>query len=401
MLLTRSRSRISARGIRWAAVLALIMVLMSVVTAGPASAAVVRPFEKVFSTQTNGAIAITGNTLLTCDTANTNCVNALSGANQTQGNNQFTMRVLDADDDPTTSMSSGATVRIPPGSTVLYAGLFWGAAVTAGAGGTAATGAIGTTIKLRPPGAAAYQTITASTTDRLTTGNRDYSSYADITSIVQAGGAGMYWGADISAATGSDRYGGWSIVVAYSNPNLPLRDLNVFSGYASVQTNQVIGTSISGFLTPLTGPVNASFGSVTYEGDQQLAGDYLQVGSTRIADATSPSSNFFNGRVSEAGVALTDRTPANLNNMAVDAKVVNVPDLLANGQTDTSVTFGTTGDFYYPAALTTQIDLYAPTIQGEKSVVNVNGNAVARVGDVLEYTSTFSNLSIDPPSVSS
>ena len=59
------------------------------------------------------------------------------------------------------------------------------------------------------------------------------------------------------------------------------------------------------------------------------------------------------------------------------------------------MTFSTTGDFYYPAVLTTQIDLYAPTITGSKSVSNLNGNSPAKVGDTLEYTMSFTNSGDD------
>lgn len=378
------------------AVLALIATMLVIGAPPPAAeAAVIRPFSQYFTTQTNGAIAITGNQLLTCP-ASTACTTAQTSATATQGNNDFAMQFLDADSDASTRNSSGATVSIPAGSRVLYAGLFWGAATTAGSGGAAATGTLNQ-LKLRTPGAGGYQTITATRPlDRLTNQGLDYSAYADITSIVQAAGAGMYWGADIAAATGTDRYGGWSIVVAYSNPSLPLRDLNVFGGYASVQTNEVVSTTISGFLTPATGTVNAVFGTVTYEGDVQLTGDYLSVGGTRLADPLNRSANFFAGRVTAGGANLTDRVPANLNTMAVDAKTIDAPNVLPNGTTSTNVTFGTSGDFYYPAALTSQIDLYAPNIQGQKSVVNLSGNTPAQVGDVLEYTVATSNAGMDP-----
>ena len=75
-----------------------------------------------------------------------------------------------------------------------------------------------------------------------------------------------------------------------------------------------------------------------------------------------------------SGANLTNRNPASVNNLGADAKVVDAPGVVPNGATSTNVTFSTTGDFYYPAVLTTQIDLYAPTITGTKSVSNLNGN---------------------------
>ncbi|PUA79781.1 DUF11 domain-containing protein [Nocardioides currus] len=376
---------------------ALLMVVMGlalvvIVPASPADAAVIRPFTEVYSAQTNGSLQVTGNTVMTCGTA-TNCAQTQSGA-VAGSNNNFTMSFLDVDSDATTTRSSSANLTIPTGARVLYAGLFWGAARTAGTGGTAATGTVGN-IKFRAPGAAGYTTLSAGQVDNQTSATNDYSAYRDVTSIVQGAGAGTYWGADIAAATGADRYAGWSLVVAIEDPSAPLRDLSVFSGYATVTGTEVVDTSISGFLAPPSGAVGAKFGTVTYEGDQGITGDYFQVNSSRLADAQSPSANFFGSRVTVGGANLTNRNPASLNNLGIDAKVVDAPGVIPNGATSASLRFASTGDFYYPAALTTQIDLYAPTIQGTKTATNLSGNSPAKTGDVLEYAMTFSNTGDD------
>ncbi|GAA0596159.1 DUF11 domain-containing protein [Kribbella sandramycini] len=359
-----------------------------------AAAETIRTFGKVFGTQTNGAIRITGNALETCDTGVAACRSALAGSATGASNNEWAMRLLDADADAGTKSSSAAKVSLPDGAKVLYAGLFWGASRAAGTGGTASTGD-GKTIKLRLPNKTEYQTLTAGRTDYLSAQTQDYSSYLDVTTLVQEAGPGEYWGADIAAGTGADRYAGWSLVIAYEDADEPLRDLSVFNGYARVTTGDVIKTSISGFLAPPSGPVNARFGSVTYEGDAGISGDYFAVNGTRLADAQSPSANFFGSRVTDAGANLTDRTPAALNNLGLDAKVVDAAGILANSATTAELTFASTGDFYYPAALTTQIDLYAPTIKGTKTVRNLAGNDPAKVGDTLEYTLSYGNTGED------
>ncbi|WBQ08244.1 DUF7933 domain-containing protein [Kribbella sp. CA-293567] len=375
--------------------LAVLLVAGSgLVPSATASAETIRGFGKVFGAQVNGAVRITGNSLETCDTTVATCRAALAGGTANASNNEWVMRLLDADTDASTKSSSAATVSLPDGAKVLYAGLFWGSSRAAGSGGTAGTGD-GKTLKLRVPGQTAYQTVTAGRTDYLTAGTQDYSSYLDVTSVVQGAGGGEYWGADAAAGTGADRYAGWSLVVAYEHPNEPLRDLSVFNGYARVTTGDVIKTSISGFLAPPSGPVNARFGSVSYEGDAGISGDYFAVNGIRLADAQSPSANFFSSRVTDAGANLTNRTPASVNSLGLDAKVVDAAGLLANSATSAELTFASTGDFYYPAALTTQIDLYAPAIHGTKSVRNLAGNAPAKIGDTLEYTLSFGNTGED------
>ncbi len=377
------------------ALLAVLLALATVVAVSPAQradAAVVRSFGKLFSQQTNGSVAITGNRLMTCGTTAA-CTNALAGTTASSNNN-FLMSFLDADGLAGTANSSSATLTIPTGGRVLYAGLFWGAARTVGTGGLPATGSANQ-LKFRVPGSTTYTTLTADTIDSSGLLTNDYSAYKNVTAQVQAGGSGTYWGADISAATGEDRYGAWSLVVALADPTAPLRDLSVFNGYATLTTNETVTTNISGFLAPPSGAVNAKFGTVVYEGDAGLTGDYMTVGSTRLADAESPSANFFGSRVTASGANLTNRTPASANNLGADAKVVDAPGVVPNGATSTNVTFSTSGDFYYPAVLTTQIDLYAPAVTGTKSVSNLNGNTPAKAGDTLEYTMSFTNSGDD------
>ncbi|WP_460841362.1 DUF7507 domain-containing protein [Nocardioides marmoraquaticus] len=393
--MTRRRRSLRA-GLAFALLLAAITVLLP---APDAEAAVVRPFGSVFSRQTNGSIAVTGNTMMSCPTSATNCA-AVQAGTRAGSNNDFAMTFTDADNDPTTSRSSSANVVVPSGARVIYAGLFWGAARVAGNNGVAATGNANQ-IKLRTPGQSTYSTVTASRIDNLGSNNNDYSSYLDVTPQVQAAGSGTYFAADMSAATGVDRYAGWSLVVAFEDPSAPLRDLNVFNGYASVTGNETVDATISGFLTPPSGAVNAKIGSVTYEGDAGLTGDFLAVNCanngpcTRLADAQSPSANFFGSRVTNAGANLANRNPANVNTLGLDAKVVDAAGVIPNSATSANLRFNTSGDFYYPAALTTQVDLYAPQIRGSKTVVNRSGNDPTRVGDTLEYTLNFANTGDD------
>ncbi len=376
--------------------LALALALLTTVAIAPgaqrADAATVRSFGKLFSQQTNGSIVITGNRLLTCS-ASTACTQALSGASSSSNNN-FAMSFLDVDAVSTTTSSSSASVTVPAGGRVIYAGLFWGAARAAGSGGSAASGNANQ-LKFRTPAAGTYSTLTADSIDSSGLSTNDYSAYKDVTALVQTGGSGAYWSADISAATGTDRYASWSMVVAIADPAAPLRDLTVFNGYATLTSNETVTANISGFLTPPSGTVNAKFGTIAYEGDASITGDYMTVGSTRLADAENPSANFFGSRVTAAGANLLDRNPNSLNNFGGDAKVVDAPGVVPNGATSATVTFSTAGDFYYPAALTTQIDLYAPTITGTKTVSDLNGNSPAKVGDTLEYTMSFTNSGND------
>src|SRR6476619_7171849 len=115
--------------------LTVALVAFGVVTApAPAEAAVRDPFVAVFNAQDNGAIALTGNSQLSCPTASNGCTAARGGTGNSDNlnNNAWVMGFVDADNDASTTNSSSADLALPAGSTVLSAWLVWGGRKTAG-----------------------------------------------------------------------------------------------------------------------------------------------------------------------------------------------------------------------------------------------------------------------------
>jgi hypothetical protein len=162
------------------------------------------------------------------------------------------MTNLDLDSSASTFNSSNSQLILPLGSSVLWAGLYWGARLTAGSSGSAAPSNPGRgQMQLRGPTDSTYRAVTATFDfggpDTSSTGAGAYQEFAVVTAIVQAEGAGTWWGANVAAATGQDRYAGWSLAVVYSNPTLPLRNLDVFDGFNTVSSGhpQTITTSVS------------------------------------------------------------------------------------------------------------------------------------------------------------
>jgi hypothetical protein len=100
------------------------------------------------------------------------------------------MANLDDDDVAGTTNSSSSRLNLPAGSTVLWAGLYWGARLRPGDGGQAADEDSITTMSLRAPGDAAYRTINASAASRDQFGPNGqsfnaYQRFADVTIIVE------------------------------------------------------------------------------------------------------------------------------------------------------------------------------------------------------------------------
>lgn len=406
-LLHRQRV-VRRRGVPWSSRVARALLIVGVLAGSlalaapdPAGAAVRTPFTAAFSSQENGGIVLAGNSQLTCQTAVAECVSARAGIGSgvALNNNNYVMAFRDVDGVAGTTNSTSAELVIPDGSTVLYAHLVWGARRVAGPGGAAAAATI-SQVKLRTPtSGTAYSTITATRTLQPGLSADPYQASADITAQVQAAGPGTYWVADLAAATGADRYGGWSLAVAYRNPAAPLRDLRIFEGFADVTSaagNSNVDIPISGFLTPSSGTVNAAVGVVAWEGDRGSTGDALRLNGVQVSDAAHPASNYFNAAISDVGANIATRNPSDVNNFGVDVARVNANGILPNGSTATTLNLTTGGETYYPGLVTTQIDLFTPAFNSvSKTVVNLSGNDPAEVGDTLEYRLTVTNTGAD------
>src|SRR5262249_19602256 len=159
-------------------------------------------------------------------------------------------------------------------------------------------------------------------------------------------------------------YAGWSLVVAYSAPGDPARNLTVFNGFAvQASTDPALNIPISGFDAPSSGVVNAKVGVVAYEGDLGTTGDSMALNGKQLSDAVPPANNFFNAGISNLGVLQTAKNPNYVNQMGFDAKVVQAPaGTIPNSATSATITLTTSGDGYFPGVVTTAIDLYAPNL---------------------------------------
>jgi large repetitive protein len=364
----------------------------------PAAAAPTVPFTPKFTTNANGAITTIGNNLLTCR-ASTSCMNARNGA--TADNNGFVMVNLDTDNVAGTTNSSSSQLALPEGASVLWAGLYWGGRLQAGSGGQGGSAVDIATMSFRAPGDASYRTVDASTAAHDQFGpnsqsNNAYQRFADVTSIVRAAGNGDYWGANVAAATGEDRYAGWAMTVVFSAPGLPLRNLTVFDGFDVVGRGSPQNVDVSGFLAPQSGPVDAQLTMVAYEGDLAQTGDFTRLNSTQLGTPLSPGSNFFNSTNDVSGTSVPTRTPAHRNMLGFDIKNMGASGAIPNGATEATFTFSSNGDVYYPGVVGLAINLYAPDLTSSaKSVVNVNGNSPSRPGDTLQYTVRYNNTGQD------
>ena len=367
--------------------------------------AVVTPFTPVFAENLTGNISFAANTLMTAPGDSPEAIAARNGTGpqNTLNDDYWNMAYVDIDSDTSTFNSSSADLVIPVGANVEFARLYWG-----GRCADTVPDSLLETVKFKV-GAGAYATLTGALVGNVVGGVvgrtdiQTYQCYVDVKSLVT--GAGTYTVANVQGQEGAkNTCNGWSLVVAYSAPGSPgevPRNLTVFQGFADVNDNSATNRNVtipySGFQAPQTGPVNATLGFVTYEGDLGITGDQAYFKSQSSASETllsdvpaNPANNFFNSTISNRGLLVTSKNPDYVNQFGFDADLVTADNIIQNGDTGAQIRVTSTQDQYYPGVITSAIDIYQPGIAVTKTVEDLNGGVVDP-GDTLGYTVQVSN----------
>ncbi|TAK61710.1 MAG: DUF11 domain-containing protein, partial [Bacteroidetes bacterium] len=341
---------------------------------------VVSPFTSVFSQNQKGEIVFVGNTLMSCSSSDDDCSDARNGGNDQ--NNDFSMVRVDVDGDGSTNNSSRADFTLPPGASVLWAGLYWGGVSTSSSRNQ---------VKFSTPASGGYINITGTVSST----SYGYQGFADVTSYVQAGGSGTYTTGGVRLNTGSNTWGGWSLIIVIQDPSELLRNLTVFNGLALVNTsNPNVTFTINGFKTPLTGSVNTQLGVLAYDGDKAYTGDRFKLNTTTVTNSLNSSTDFFNSTISTLNSHVTTKNPNYVNQLGYDADIADASNIIPNGDTSASVTLTTSSESYIPGAVTTAIELFAPDVQTTKSGRDINGGFL-EPGDTIEYTMASTNIGND------
>ncbi|MCW3115940.1 MAG: type sorting protein [Chitinophagaceae bacterium] len=318
-------------------------------------------------------------------------------------------------DNSGTFSSSTSNLNIASCSQVLFAGLYWG--TDQGTSGTNTAWMTGAekNIKLKIPGASSYTTLSSQQTDyhsvtqSVGLNHTGYLCFKDVTSLINTFSPnGVYAVADVLGPVGiSNSCGGWTLVIVYSNPTLPPRNLTVFDGSAIVNGGDpAIDIGISGFLTPPSGTVSCELGAVVYDGDRGSLDSFAfkQSGAAsfyNMATTTIPlngTNDAWNSKISYKGSVVTTRNPAYYNTLGYDASVFDLPNTsnaqLGNSQSAATVRFASPSENYFVHVLTTSISQYDPSFTLDKTSSDVNGGSLVG-GDILRYVLTYNNVGND------
>jgi uncharacterized repeat protein (TIGR01451 family) len=329
----------------------------------------------------------------------------------TRNDMSFDMEVSGVNDNGTFN-SSSADLNLSSCSSILFAGLYWGAGEGASSNNTSwITGE--TTCKIKLPGSTSFTNITSSQTDYYNSSNpvgfiyTGFQCYADITSLLSTNSPnGTYTLANVTSPMGkSNAYGGWTIVVVYANPSQQSRNLTVFDGSAIVQLgNPPVDVGINGFLTPATGPVSCELGTVAYDGDRSWTDSFAfkQNGAAAFynltPNATANLNDMWNSSIAYKGATVTTRNPAFNNTLGYDANIIDMPNSgnaqLGNSKTSATVRFSSPEEMIIAHVLTTAITQYNPTFDFVKTSTDINGGLV-NAGDSLRYQMNYTNVGND------
>lgn len=186
--------------------------------------------------------------------------------------------------------TSSASLNLEDTQTVVAAYLYW-----AGSGeGDLEISLNGTTVTAERT--FAYTLITGSLVLPF------FAAFADVTSFVQNMGNGTYTVSDFDLTDviatyciNSTNFGGWSIVLIYEDPTLPLNQVNVYDGLEGVHSTQnTVNITLENLM--IAGTQGAKIGFLAWEGDSQLAiNETLQVNGNILSNPPlNPSTNLFN-----------------------------------------------------------------------------------------------------------
>ena len=263
-----------------------------------------KPFSPRFDRRLKGDMLLIGNNILNRDGGrNSRPTVAYNGNGY---NSDFDMKYIDVDNDNSTFSSSSATLTIPKPACykIVYAGLYWGAILQQNDRSNIQN------VKLKLP-TGGYHDINGQIIHDANSApiggdnNKAYACYADITALVagQTDAQGLYTVANVKSSEGSNGgtglSAGWSIYVVYEDPTAPAKFITSFDGFSGIGGATTLDIPVSGFKTIPTGPVRVKFAFAALEGDQPIAGDYLQINGITI-NATNaagniirPGNNFF------------------------------------------------------------------------------------------------------------
>ncbi|MFA5216459.1 LamG-like jellyroll fold domain-containing protein [Sulfuricurvum sp.] len=378
------------------------------VIADPTTYSNTRAFALRHTLNARGDISVIGNTVL-CKSTNQTSGRWESGSctkpGDTEANNDF--YAINNILDPARTNSSSANLALPSGSKILWAELYWQGIFPTNFATDKNTAK---TIKFKIPGTSTYNTVTASQLDY---SGSAYQGIADVTSLLNLNNPnGDYDVADMVTKLGKSAYGAWALSIMYEDDNDNLKNMTAYDGFKAIFASSSTQTvDVSGFRTPLSGPIASTFFIFAAEGDAAYTGEGLQIKNgagvfQNIYNSLNPSNNQFNSNITYKGNLVTNRNPSWPNTAGNDIDTYDVSGILENNQTSTQIKLiGGGNDQYYVGTFGFSTQIYSPTIGhfDKNATVTYASNSSCSIGKdlrgaTIHYSMTFQNTGTEAAS---
>lgn len=136
-----------------------------------------------------------------------------------------------------------------------------------------------------------------------------FSAVKNITNYVQNYGNGLYQVSNFDLnplisfyCSGGVYYSGWNIIVVYTNPSLPTKQLNIYDGYQFVGNPVTTSYSFSISNLNVTSTMGAKMTYIVYDGSPNyFNNESVKVNGNTLSNAQNPPNNPFNGTNSFTG----------------------------------------------------------------------------------------------------
>lgn len=268
--------------------------------------------------------------------------------------------------------SASATLNLDPNNNVENAYLYW-----AGSG----TGDF--EVKLNNQNIVANRTFS----NENSRGFPFFSAFADVTSLIQSTGNGIYYFSDLDLTDIIEEYcpfggnfAGWAIVIIYKNKDLPLNQLTVYDGLQSVPDEINITLNSLNVIDNN----DAKIGFVAWEGDKNIANNESLFINGNLIDnpPLNPGNNAFNGTNSFLGTS-------DLYNMDLD--VYNIQNNIKIGDSNATIRLTSNQDFVMINAIVTKLNSQLPDATIDISKINKTCNSKEVVVDYVVNNSNSTN----------
>ncbi|WP_296683108.1 PKD domain-containing protein [Flavobacterium sp.] len=210
-----------------------------------------------------------------------------------------------------------------------------------------------------------------------------FSAVKDVTGLVQSTGNGIYQVSNFNLnpinnlyCSSQVFYSGWNIIVIYSNPNLPNKQLNIYDGFQFVGNPVLTSYNFTISNLNITNTNNAKLTYIMYNGSPNLYwNESVQINGNTLSNAQNPANNPFNGTNSFTG--------SNSSwNMDVDTYIID--NFIAVGNTSLQITLNSVINRNISTIITSiQSELPDATI----SLDSITGQDICQNRDLtLDYT---------------